>query len=62
MMRCFLRTSIVLLAACVLGAAPAPSPSPDDTVTMKTVKYPDLVRTVRDLQGKVVVVDFWAHY
>ena len=62
-MRVFSWTSIVLsalLSALVLGAAPAPSP--DDTVTMKTVKYPELVRTVRDLQGKVVVVDFWAHY
>jgi hypothetical protein len=38
------------------------APSADETVTMKTVKYADLVRTVRDLQGKVVVVDFWAHY
>ena len=59
-MRCFLRTSTVLLAAFTLGAAP--TSSPDETVSMKTVKYPDLVRTVRDLQGKVVVVDFWADY
>jgi thiol-disulfide isomerase/thioredoxin len=62
-MRIFSRTSTVLLAvlaAFVLGAAPAPSP--DDTVTMKTVKYPDLVRTVRELQGKVVVVDFWGNF
>lgn len=62
-MRLFSRTSTLLpalLAASVLGAAPA-APA-DDTVTMKTVKYDDLVRTVRDLQGKVVVVDFWAHY
>ena len=60
MRRYYVRISTILLAALALGAAP--SPSPDDTVTMKTVKYPDLVRAVRDLQGKVVVVDFWAHY
>jgi hypothetical protein len=51
---------LAVAAALALGAAPAPSPG--ETVTMKTVKYADLVRTVRDLQGKVVVVDFWAHY
>ena len=49
--------SLALLAAAALGAAPS-----DDTVTLKTVKYADLVRTVRDLQGKVVVVDFWGEF
>jgi hypothetical protein len=58
-MRLFPRAA-ALLAVAALGAAPAPSP--DDSVTMKPVKYDDLVRTVRGLQGKVVVVDFWAHY
>ena len=58
-MRFFPRAA-ALLAAAALGAAPAPSP--DDTVTIKAAKYDDLVRTVRGLQGKVVVVDFWAHY
>ena len=48
---------LAVAAALALGAAP----SPDETVTLKTVKYADLVRTVRDLQGKVVVVDFWMH-
>jgi hypothetical protein len=61
-MRLVSRIVMAFLAASAVGAAPAPSESPDQTVTMKTVKYADLVRTVRDLQGKVVVVDFWAHY
>ena len=48
-----------LLAAAALGAEPAAT---DDAVTLKAVKYADLVRTVRDLQGKVVVVDFWGEF
>ena len=49
----------LLLAASAPGAAPDSSPPAADSVTMKNAKYDDLVRTVRDLQGKVVVVDFW---
>jgi hypothetical protein len=59
-MRLFPRLStalLALLAATALGAAPA-----DDAVTLKTVKYADLGRTIRDLQGKVVVVDFWGEF
>ena len=61
-MRLFPTAAAALLAASALAAAPAPAPSPDDTVALKTVKYADLVRTIRDLQGKVVVVDFWGEY
>ncbi|HBI44564.1 MAG TPA: hypothetical protein DDY78_17200 [Planctomycetales bacterium] len=59
-MRLFPRLStalLVLLAATPLGAAPA-----DDAVALKTVKYADLGRTIRDLQGKIVVVDFWGEF
>jgi hypothetical protein len=59
-MRLFPRLSaalLALLAATTLGAATA-----DDAVTLKTVKYADLGRTVRDLQGKIVVVDFWGEF
>jgi hypothetical protein len=31
-------------------------------VTLKTASYDELGRLVRGLRGKVVVVDFWAHY
>ena len=56
-MRLFPLIATALLALAVLGAA-----APDDAVTMKAVKYPELMRTVRDLQGKVVVVDFWGDF
>jgi len=52
--------STALLAAAVLSAAPPPAP--DDAIALRAVKYPDLTRTVRDLQGKVVVVDFWGEF
>jgi len=58
-MRLHPRTAAVVLA---LLAASAAGAAPDDAVTMKPVKYDELVRTVHGLQGKVVVVDFWAHY
>jgi hypothetical protein len=48
---------LTLLAAASIGAA-----STDDSVTLKTVKYDELGRTVRDLQGKIVVVDFWGEF
>jgi hypothetical protein len=49
--------STALLAVAALGAAPT-----DETITLKTVKYAELGRTIRDLQGKIVVVDFWGEY
>ena len=47
----------LLLAASGLGAEPAAV-----AVSLKEVKYADLARTVRDLRGKVVVVDFWGEF
>ena len=55
-MRLFLHLSTALFAA-TLGAPPA-----GDAVALKAVKYADLGRTVRDLQGKIVVVDFWGEF
>ena len=43
-------------------SAPQPAAPADDAATLKVVQYPELMRTVRDLQGKVVVVDFWADW
>ena len=51
------RALLALAALLPMSAAPS-----DETVTLKTVKYPELVRTVRGLQGKVVVVDFWGEF
>ena len=57
-MRLLLTALAAVLALAALGAEPA-APA-DDAAALKVVKYPELTRTVRDLQGKVVVVDFWA--
>ncbi len=58
-MRYFLAASAGLLALAVCGAEPAPT---DNAPLLKVVKYPELMRTVRNLQGKVVVVDFWGEF
>ena len=44
-------------AALLLCASPALA---EDKVEAKVVKYADLARTVNQLKGKVVVVDFWS--
>jgi thiol-disulfide isomerase/thioredoxin len=46
-----------LFAAVALAADPAPP-----AVTLKVVRYDDLTAAVRQLRGKVVVVDFWADF
>ena len=51
--------STALLAAVLAAAPPA---APDDAITLRTVKYPDYLRVVSDLKGKVVVVDFWGEF
>jgi hypothetical protein len=33
-----------------------------DEVAVKVVKYTDLAQIVSQLKGKVVVIDFWAHW
>jgi len=47
---------LLLLPAGLLGQAAAPE------VSIKAVKYAGLGDTIRQLRGKVVVVDFWATY
>jgi hypothetical protein len=49
-------TSIYPWAAVAALLAAAPSP---ESVSIKTVDYGGLGRAIRDLQGKVVVVDLW---
>jgi len=54
-----LRWQFLALAALgftLIGADKADEPK----VELRVAKYDDLGKTVRDLKGKVVVVDFWA--
>jgi hypothetical protein len=46
------------LAAVLLTAGAEPA----SEVTLKTTSYTQLGQMIRDLKGKVVVVDFWAYY
>ncbi len=50
----------LLLAVLVLTGVLAPRAAGADPVAIKVVKYPGLAETVRQLRGKVVVVDLWA--
>jgi len=43
-------------------AALAASAQAQDKVDLKVVKYPELAKTVKQLKGKVVVIDFWADW
>lgn len=44
-------------------AAPVSAPVPNaDSVTLQTVKYPQLIDIIHRHRGKVVLVDFWADY
>jgi hypothetical protein len=49
-----------VVVLCGLAAA-ASAPEPTE-ITLKTASYDELGRLIRGLRGKVVVVDFWAHY
>ena len=50
-------SAILAVLALAVGSARA-----EDNVEVKVVKYPDLAKTVKQLKGKVVVVDFWAEW
>jgi hypothetical protein len=57
--------SLLSIGALVLFActsAPLAGQQADSEVTLKAVKYSELGGIVRQLKGKVVVVDFWADY
>jgi len=41
------------------GTRLADAQAPTGDVSLKVVKYDELMKTVRALKGKVVVVDFW---
>jgi hypothetical protein len=51
-----------LIAFTILATGPTPTWAQQPDITLKKVKYAELGKVVRDLKGKVVVVDFWATY
>ena len=53
------RAGLVALAILLIPPAAALA---EDKVEVKVVKYPDLAATIKNLKGKVVVVDFWADW
>jgi hypothetical protein len=49
------------VALAILSLSPALALA-EDKVDVKVVKYPELAATIKNLKGKVVVVDFWADW
>jgi hypothetical protein len=43
-------------------AVPSSGEPAADKVTLQDIKYADLGKAIRDLKGKVVVVDFWGEF
>jgi thiol-disulfide isomerase/thioredoxin len=52
---------IAVVVAVVLFVC-APAPPAEKSVELKTVKYRDLVKAVREQRGKVVIIDVWADF
>ena len=50
-----------LLVTCMFLLAASPGPG-QDKIDVKVVKYAGLVDIVNQSKGKVIVVDFWAHW
>jgi thiol-disulfide isomerase/thioredoxin len=46
----------------LLMPAGARPPADEGKVTLKSVRYQDLVKAVRDQRGKVIVIDVWADF
>jgi hypothetical protein len=64
-MRHTTRVRLMMGLLALLGAATLLSPrsrAADTPVTMKAVKYDDLAKEIRNLKGKIVVVDVWGEY
>jgi thiol-disulfide isomerase/thioredoxin len=46
---------------CLALACPAPAQAPD-SITLRIVRYDGLTDVIKQLRGKVVVIDFWADF
>jgi thiol:disulfide interchange protein len=53
--------SSVLALTAVAGLAAEPA-SVQSKVEVKVVKYPELAQTIKQLKGKVIVMDLWADW
>jgi hypothetical protein len=51
---------LALCAGLVLMAFVPPMSAGDEKITLKLVKYDELMKTIAAQKGKVVVVDFWS--
>src|SRR5438105_1584184 len=52
---------LLALAAAVVVIRPGATP-PAGPITLESIRYDDLAERIVQLQGRVVVVDFWADY
>jgi hypothetical protein len=59
-MRTAVRVGGLRLLALTFFAGAVPSFGQDNKVEVRSVKLAGLEKTVKDLKGKVVVVDYWA--
>ena len=57
-MRRTIRLGLAVGLMTLFGSATAADPA----ITLKVVNYDDLIREIRNLKGKIVVVDIWAEY
>lgn len=55
-----IRQCVPALAVVLAAGLGLPGQQADQTVTLRVVNYQQLGDAVKDLRGKVVVVDFWA--
>ena len=51
--------TLLTFAGCGGGNSP---PAPSSDVTLSVVTFPELLRILENHKGKLVVMDFWAHY
>jgi thiol-disulfide isomerase/thioredoxin len=59
--RMLILVAVLALIAALAGNPPSAAPEKKN-ITFETIRYDDLGERIKDLQGRVVVVDFWAQY
>ena len=59
--RMLVLVAVLAVIAALAGNPPSAAPEKKN-ITFETIRYDDLGERIKDLQGRVVVVDFWAQY